>query len=79
MTFKEIEENSKVFPGEYLLHRPSRQIVVCGAFKKSEGKFKALINGRLLEDEIQNFQKIYLNQKEQRTKKLRHSCGGCKK
>ena len=57
MTFKEIEENSKVFPGEYLLHRPSRQIVVCGAFKKSEGKIKALINGRLLEDEIQNFQK----------------------
>ena len=49
------------------------------AFIKREGKIKALANGRLLEDEIQNFQKIYLNEKEQRTKKFHHSCGGCKK
>tara|TARA_Y100000310_G_C20017715_1_gene505952 strand:+ start:128 stop:370 length:243 start_codon:yes stop_codon:yes gene_type:complete len=79
MKFKEIEENSKVFPGEYLLHTPSRQIVLCGAFKKQEGKIKALINGRLLEDEISNFQKIYLNKDESRRRTPRGGCGGCKK
>jgi len=79
MKFKEIEENSNVFPGEYLLHTPSRQIVLCGAFKKQEGKIKALINGRLLEDEIRNFQKIYLNKDESRRRKRRRGCGGCKK
>ena len=79
MKFKEIEENSKVFPGEYLLHRPSRQIVLCGAFKKTEGKIKALVNGKLLEDEIKNFEQIYLSETERKAKKLRGSCGGCKK
>ena len=79
MKFKEIEEDSKVFPGEYLLHTPSRQIVLCGAFKKQEGKIKALINGRLLEDEIRNFQKIYLNKDEKHSGNIRRGCGGCKK
>ena len=49
MNFQEITENSKVFPGEYLLHIPSNQIVICGAYKPSEGKIKALANGRLME------------------------------
>jgi hypothetical protein len=80
MKFKTIEEDATVFPGEYLLHKPSRQIVLCGAFKRSEGTIKALSNGRLIEDVIHNFQKILLDKNTQsRKKRRRPSCGGCKK
>jgi hypothetical protein len=34
MEFTEIDEQAKVFPGEYLLYSPQNRIVVCGAFKK---------------------------------------------
>ena len=78
MNFQEITENSKVFPGEYLLHIPSSQIVICGAYKPSEGKIKALANGRLMEDAIVNFQKIKLSKSEKKKRTVRH-CGGCKR
>ena len=78
MDFVNIDDNSKVYPGEYLLHIPSRQVVVCGAFIKSENKIKALKNGQLITEDIKNFQKINLSQKEKRDRKYR-SCGGCKR
>lgn len=78
MEFKEIKEDTKVFPGEYLLHTPSSQIVMCGAFKRQEGRIKALSNGKLLEDQIKNFQKIYLNNEERQNRQPKRSCGGCK-
>jgi len=78
MNFQEITENSKVFPGEYLLHIPSNQIVICGAYKPSEGKIKALANGRLMEDAIVNFQKIKLSKSEKKKRTVRQ-CGGCKR
>ena len=76
--FINIDDNSKVYPGEYLLHIPSKQVVVCGAFIKSENKIKALKNGQLITEDIKNFQKINLSQKERRDRKYR-SCGGCKR
>ena len=79
MKFQTIEEHSRVFPGEYLLHKPSQQIVMCGAFKKQDGTIKALANGKLMEDKIENFQKILLNREEQQNPPRRRSCGGCKK
>ena len=42
MDFVNIDDNSKVYPGEYLLHVPSKQVVVCGAFIKSENKITSL-------------------------------------
>ena len=78
MELKPIDDNSKVYPGEYLLHVPSRQVVVCGAFIKSENKIKALKNGQLITEDINNFQKINLSKKERRQKKYK-SCGGYKK
>ena len=78
MDFINIDDNSKVYPGEYLLHIPSKQVVVCGAFIKSENKIKALKNGQLITEDIKNFQKINLSQKEKRDRKYR-SCGGCKR
>jgi len=78
MEFQEIGEDLKVYPGEYILHKPSQQIVLVGAFKKKEGLIKVLAQGRLMEDKIENFQKINLNSKERR-KKVISRCKGCKK
>ncbi len=77
MKFQEINETAKVFPGEYLLHKPTQQIVMCGAYKKTEGTIKVLANGKLMEDSIENFRKIQVNKEEQQLRKPR-SCGGCK-
>ena len=74
MEFYKIEEEAKVFPGEYLLHVPSNQIVLCGAFKRRQGLIKYMTQGRLAEDKIENFNKIKTNKR----MKPRKSCGGCK-
>ena len=74
MEFYKIEEEAKVFPGEYLLHVPSNQIVLCGAFKPSQGLIKYMARGKLAEDKIENFNKIKTNKR----MKPRKSCGGCK-
>ena len=58
MEFQEISDELKVHPGEYILHQPSQQIVLCGAFNRKEGFIKALARGRLMEDRIENFKKI---------------------
>jgi len=78
MEFYDIDENTKAHPGEYLLHIPSKQIVMCGAYKPDDGTIRALHNGRLMEDKIHNFQKIKLSQAERRTR-ANASCSGCKK
>jgi len=75
--FKDIKEEDTVYPGEYLLHKPSRQIVVCGAYMKTKDKIKALANGRLLIDNIAEFQKLNVT-KEDHANKLKISrCKGC--
>jgi len=74
MEFYKIEEEAKVFPGEYLLHVPSNQIVLCGAFKRIQGLIKYMAHGKLAEDKIENFNKIKTNKR----MKPRKSCGGCK-
>ena len=79
MEFEIIDEGAIVRPGEYILHKPSNQIVLCGAFKKTEGKIRVMANGRLMEDNIENFQKIKLSEEERKERRSRRSCGGCKK
>ena len=74
MEVYKIEEEAKVFPGEYLLHVPSNQIVLCGAFKRIQGLIKYMAHGKLAEDKIENFNKIKTNKR----MKPRKSCGGCK-
>ena len=78
MTFQEIEDGARVFPGEYILHKPTHQIVLCGAFKPQVGTIKAMVNGRLMEDKIENFQKIQLTRSEQERRSPRRGCAGCK-
>jgi hypothetical protein len=77
MEFYTIEKSDKVYPGEYLLHLPSKQVVVCGAYKPNDGSIRALVSGRLLEDKIENFHKIKLEPTERKPRPKR-KCGGCK-
>jgi radical SAM protein with 4Fe4S-binding SPASM domain len=76
MEFEEINEDSKVYPGEYLLHEPSREIVLCGAYIKNEGKIKAMRQGRLMEDKIENFKKIQMSHAERKERRSSR-CKGC--
>ena len=76
MKFREIEEADTVHPGEYLLHTPTQQIVMCGAFMRDLDKIKVLANGKLLEDSIKSFQKINLTNTEHKTRHISR-CKGC--
>ena len=79
MEYIDIKEGSKVFPGEYLYHKPSKDIVICGSYDSKNDVLKALYRGRLIRDEIKNFQKIKLSKEEKKAKRSRKACGGCKK
>ena len=76
MTFYPIEENVKVYPGEYVLHVPSHRIVLCGAFIPTKGILKGMVQGGLIEDKIENFNKIKMTRKEHQEKI--GGCNGCK-
>lgn len=76
MKFHEIKDTDKVYPGEYLLYTPTKQIVMCGAFLKDENKIKVLANGKVMTDDIDKFNKIVLNSKE-RKKRRSYKCKGC--
>ena len=78
MKFDDIVEESIVSPGEYLLHEPTSQIVLCGAYVKKEGRIRALSRGAVLEDEVDNFKKIRLTPKE-RKERQKSKCKGCGK
>lgn len=79
MKFSEIEENHKVYPGEYILHVPTNQVVLCGAFSREDGKIRVLARGKMFSDKIVNFKKINLSQKERSETKKKRRCGSCKK
>jgi hypothetical protein len=74
MEFYEIENEMLAAPGEYLLHVPTKQVVMCGAHKQTEGLIRVLHNGKLIEDKVHNFKKIRVAPKE----KIVRRCSGCK-
>ena len=78
MEFQKIKEETKVHPGEYLLHKPTNNIVLCGAFKREQGTIRYLAGTRLSEDKIENFRKIKLNKTEQQEHRVSR-CKGCGK
>ena len=75
MNFVEIVEESKVYPGEYLLHSPTNQIVLCGAFNYEQDFVRCLNNGKLMTDKVENFKKILATNREQRSGHTK--CKGC--
>jgi hypothetical protein len=76
MKFDEINEDSKVYPGEYLLHEPTMEIVICGAFNWEQDMIRCLSRGKLLEDKVSTFKKIRLTAKENKARK-HTKCKGC--
>ena len=78
MNFTEISDESKVFPGEYLLYSPQNKIVVCGAFNRDENFIRAFGNGKYVEDEISKFKKIVMNHSEKKRARKIKRCGSCK-
>jgi hypothetical protein len=74
--FEEIAETQKVIPGEYILHEPTQQIVMCGAFNRENNFIRAIGMGRSLKDEISNFKKISLTEEEKKDRSVSR-CKGC--
>jgi len=76
MEFYEITEDAFPHPGEYILYVPAQSIVLCGAY--TGDRIKALHNGRVLEDKVENFKKIKVGTKE-RKQKFVSRCKACGK
>jgi hypothetical protein len=76
MKLVDIEEETKVSPGEYLFHEPSSQIVICGQLTGEPSRIKTLAHGRILEDARTNFKKIQLTAEEHRANSASR-CKGC--
>ncbi len=76
MKFVEIKEDSKVYPGEYLLYEPTQIIVLCGAFNRSMDMIRAYGQGKYIEDKINSFKKIEVTRKQQK-EQYRSKCKGC--
>jgi len=78
MEFIEITEDIKTFPGEYIYHEPTKQIVLCGSFNRQQNEIKVLSRGKLFVDKIENFKKINMP-RSKKTKTMFSRCKGCKK
>tara|TARA_B100000941_G_scaffold288839_1_gene266564 strand:+ start:344 stop:583 length:240 start_codon:yes stop_codon:yes gene_type:complete len=79
MKFETITESMKVSPGEYVLHEPSQEIVMCGSFSREKNTITAIGIGPSLKDTIDNFRKIVLSReefKESRTSRCKGCSGG---
>lgn len=79
MDFYDIKDTETVSEGEYVFHTPSKTIVLCGTFSRSDDKIHALKDGKLLTDTISNFQKIEMPRADLYRSAGKHTrCGGCK-
>ena len=78
MNFTEINDSSKVFPGEYLLYSPTQQVVLCGAFNREHNFIRAFGDGKYIEDKIDKCKKIELERQERKQLSKTKGCGGCK-
>tara|TARA_B100000686_G_scaffold327017_1_gene385461 strand:- start:691 stop:1005 length:315 start_codon:yes stop_codon:yes gene_type:complete len=74
MEFYDISDEEPANPGEMLLYSPRHTIVVCAGIV--DDKMRAFDRGSFLEDDIENFKKIKITNKEFR-KRTRSKCKGC--
>jgi hypothetical protein len=77
MKFAEINGETKVFPGEYILHVPTNEVVLCGSFNREANTIRVLASGKMFTDSIGNFRKINITAK-QRKEMKKTSCKGCR-
>ena len=78
MNLYEISDDLKVYPGEYVFHVPTKQIVLCGSFMREKKQMRVLVSGKMFTDNIDNFRKIKLSRSENKQIKPK-GCSGCKK
>lgn len=76
MEFYDITEDTFPHPGEYIYYVPSQAVVLCGAYTGT--RIKALHNGKLVEDKVENFKKIKIGMKEKKQKFVSR-CKACGK
>ena len=76
MEFYDITDEDKPHPGEYIFYVPSQAIVLCGAYTGTH--IKALHNGKVVKDKVENFKKIKIGMKEKR-QKFASRCKACGK
>ena len=76
MNFVEIKEDTKVYPGEYLLYEPTQTIVLCGAFNRESNMIRGYGNGKYIEDKIPTFKKIEVT-RQQNKEHYKSHCKGC--
>ena len=77
MEFVDIKNGDKVFPGEYLYHKPSKDIVICGGINNNI--VKAIYKGKIINDDVSKFKKIKLSRQEEKARRREKSCSSCKK
>ncbi len=79
MQYNRINSDTEIYPGQYLYHKPSNQIVLCSVYYKDKRIIKAMANGHFIEDEIHYFRSITLDTSERKKKTApRRRCGSCK-
>ena len=76
MEYHPIGEDTNVSPGEYLFYEPAQKVVLCGGFSREDDLVRALMDGRYLEDTINNFKKIILSRQEHQERRVSR-CKGC--
>lgn len=59
-----IDETNKVYPGEYVFHKPSSAIVMVGSYSSAKKTIRGFKDGSLFEDKVVNFRKIHMNEQE---------------
>ena len=79
MKFYEITEALEVSPGEYILHEPTQQVVLCGSFNRNADSIRVMAQGKMFTDQIKNFKKIRIGQKERKEIRNQSRCKGCRK
>tara|TARA_B100000131_G_scaffold314743_2_gene352067 strand:+ start:888 stop:1130 length:243 start_codon:yes stop_codon:yes gene_type:complete len=77
MKFVEITEEIKVYPGEYILHVPTNQVVLCGSFNRRDDVIRVLARGKMFNDSISNFKKMQMTATQKKEMK-KSSCKGCR-
>ncbi len=76
MKYAEIQETDIVSPGEYLLHEPTQQIVLCGSVMLESKTIKALGQTGMLVDSFENYKKIRMS-REERAEAQKSTCKVC--
>ena len=75
MKFEEITDSKLLRPGEMILHTPTHSVVIYAAL--FDDVVRVFLNCALLEDKLENFQKIVMSRKQYKKHVTTSRCKGC--